>query len=206
MTPHFYLRFHYVTTRSSFSLKTIEKMYSDFVKQRKNVFLEIWRNGGKVFFSSLNIGNINFYKTNTMEKKKKCPDDDKRKFWCDNSFQSAATAFFLKIAKSVIVVSMTLRYHGNEWDDLPVLFQFSSKNILYFQYFKVSIKYYCRINYSYLPLSDVTDKQTSWLVDWRQDMTTAVQRYRWTCCFITFLRRVCCTINTESSQLIHRND
>ena len=84
--------------------------------------------------------------------KKKCPDDDKRKFWCDNSFQSAATAFFLKIAKSVIVVSMTLRYHGNEWDDLPVLFQFSSKNILYFQYFKVSIKYYCRINYSYLPL------------------------------------------------------
>ena len=87
-----------------------------------------------------------------MEMKKKCPDDDKRKFWCDNSFQSAATAFFLKIAKSVIMVSMTLRYHGNEWDDLPVLFQFSSKNILYFQYFKVSIKYYCRINYSYLPL------------------------------------------------------
>ena len=109
-----------------------------------------WRES---FFSSLNIGNINFYKTNTMEMKKKCPDDDKRKFWCDNSFQSAATAFFLKIAKSVIVVSMTLRYHGNEWDDLPVLFQFSSKNILYFQYFKVSIKYYCRINYSYLPLN-----------------------------------------------------
>ena len=62
--------------------------------------------------------------------KKKYPDDDKSKFWCDNSFQSAATAFFLKIAKSVIVISMTLRYHGNEWDDLPVLFQFSSKNIL----------------------------------------------------------------------------
>ena len=108
---------------------------------------------GKFFFSSLNIGNINFYKTNTMEMKKKCPDNDKRKFWCDNSFQSAATAFFLKTAKSVIVVSMTLRYHGNEWDDLPVLFQFSCKNKLYFQYFKVSIKYYCRINYSYLPLS-----------------------------------------------------
>ena len=152
ITPHFYSRFHYVTTRSSFCLKTIEKM-SDFVIQRKNVFFEIWRNGGKVFFSSLNIGNINFYKTNTVEMKKKCPDDDKRKFWCDHSFQSAATAFYLKIAKSVIVVSMTLWYHGNEWDGLTVLFQFSSKNILYFQYFKVSIKYYCRINYSYLPLS-----------------------------------------------------
>ena len=152
MTPYFYLRFHCVTIRSSFCLKTIEKMLSDFVKQRKNVFLKFEEMAGKFFFSSLKIGNINFYKINTMEMKKKCPDDDKRKFWCDNSFQSAATAFFLKIAKSVIVVWMTLRYHGNEWDDLPVLFQFLSKNILYFQYFKVSIKYYCRINYSYLPL------------------------------------------------------
>ena len=61
-----------------------------------------------------------------------------------------------------------------------------------------------------LSLSDVTDKQTSWLVnvtfDWRQVMTTAVQRYGLTRCFITFLRRVFCTINIESSQLIHRND
>ena len=66
------------------------------------------------------------------------------------------------------------------------------------------------IDLATLLLSDVTDKQTSWLVnvtfDWRQVMTTAVQRYSGTRCLITFLRRVFCTINTESSQLIHRND
>ena len=59
-------------------------------------------------------------------------------------------------------------------------------------------------------LSDVTNKQTSWLVnvtfDWRQVMMTAVQRYGRTCRLITFLRLVFCTINFESSQLIHRHD
>ena len=61
-----------------------------------------------------------------------------------------------------------------------------------------------------LSLSDVTDKQTSWLVnvtfDWRQVMTSAVQLYGRTCCLITFLRRVFCSANTESSQLIRRSD
>ena len=59
-------------------------------------------------------------------------------------------------------------------------------------------------------LSDGTDKQTSWLINvtfhLRQVMTMAVQRYGRSRCLITFLRRVICTINTESSQLIHRND
>ena len=35
MTPQFYLRFKTVTTRSSFCVKTTEKMLSDFVKSRK---------------------------------------------------------------------------------------------------------------------------------------------------------------------------
>ena len=35
MTPHFYLRFHYVTTILSFCVKTTEKILSDFVKSRK---------------------------------------------------------------------------------------------------------------------------------------------------------------------------
>ena len=37
-------------------------------------------------------------------------------------------------------------------------------------------------------------------------MTKAVQRYGRTRCLIAFLRRVFCTNNTESSQLIDRND
>ena len=37
-------------------------------------------------------------------------------------------------------------------------------------------------------------------------MATAVQRYDRKRFLITFLRRVFCTINTESSQLVHRND
>ena len=61
-----------------------------------------------------------------------------------------------------------------------------------------------------LSLSDVTDKQTPWLVnftfDWRQVMKTTIQRDGRTLCSITFLRRIFCTINIESSQLIHRND
>ena len=61
-----------------------------------------------------------------------------------------------------------------------------------------------------LSLSDVTDKQMSWLVNvtfyWHQVMTTAVQRYGQTRCLITFLHHVFCTIDTESSQLIHRQD
>ena len=36
--------------------------------------------------------------------------------------------------------------------------------------------------------------------------TTAVQRYSRTRCLINFLRRVFCIINTESSQLIYRNN
>ena len=64
-----------------------------------------------------------------------------------------------------------------------------------------------KVNWSRdVSLSDVTDKQTSWLVnvtfDWRQVMTTTIQRYGRTRCLITFPRRVFCTINIESSQLI----
>ena len=67
-----------------------------------------------------------------------------------------------------------------------------------------------KVNWSAtLLLSDTTDKQMSWLVnvtfDWRQVMTTAVERYGWIRCLITFVCHVICTINTESSQLIYRN-
>ena len=70
------------------------------------------------------------------------------------------------------------------------------------------------IDHATLSLSDHLDKQTSWLInvalDWCQVITTAVrqpiQHYGRTRCLIPFLRRVFCTINNESSQLIHRND
>ena len=74
------------------------------------------------------------------------------------------------------------------------------------------------IDHVTLSLSNVMDKQTSWLVNvtfgwrqvvtfgWRQVMTTAVQRYGQTHCVITFLCRVFCRINTESLQFIHIND
>ena len=57
--------------------------------------------------------------------------------------------------------------------------------------------------------SYVTDKQTSWLVnvtfDWCRVMTSCSKLWPKTF-LITFLRHVFCTVNTESSQLIHRND
>ena len=58
-----------------------------------------------------------------------------------------------------------------------------------------------------LSLKNIMDKKTSWLVnvtfDWRQVMTMAVQRYGRTHYLITFLHCLFCSVNTESSQLIH---
>ena len=71
MTPHFYLRFQNVTTRSLFCVKTTEKILSDFVKSRKMYFFIFEEVAGKIFFLSLNIGNISSYKTNAVEIKKK---------------------------------------------------------------------------------------------------------------------------------------